>query len=231
MKLLHNCFWSWMTAMENAVKNKEHRRKHTLGKEKNQGGYKEDSQIKFIAPRTAYTFIIKCDWLSSRNNPGNMDQNTRFPLFRWITAVFTITFWTKKTLLLLIENIFLPPHLQHFTNRMKIFCVSLLVTFFLCNHYKITPEVFQLQFLKDWKFIIQQSEGGRTGEVEATGQDNSGGTEGNLSFPLGAGWLSNTSHIVHQLFIQKAMWLEHKVMTKSQAHLLDFLPSTGYFPI
>lgn len=68
--------------MENVVKNKEHRRQHTLGKEEDQGRYRKDSQIKFIAPRTAYIFLIKCDWVSSRNYPGNTDQNPRFPLFR-----------------------------------------------------------------------------------------------------------------------------------------------------
>lgn len=47
--------------MENAVKNKEHRRKHTLGKEEDRGGCNEDSQIKSIAPRTAYIFLIICD--------------------------------------------------------------------------------------------------------------------------------------------------------------------------
>lgn len=77
-----------------------------------------------------------------------MDQNARFPLFRWITAVFTITFWTKKTLLLLIENIFLPPHLQHFTNRMKICCLSLLVTFFCVI---ITESLLKFSSYSFWK--------------------------------------------------------------------------------
>jgi len=31
--------------------------------------------------------------------------------------------------------------------------------FFLCNHCKTTPEIFQLQFFKDWKFTIQQNNG------------------------------------------------------------------------